>query len=194
MSVICEKPKGIPVLMQARNMLQCVAVWCCSVMLQCDVAVSITGEESKGIPASMQLLDVLQCAAMYCNVLQCVAVCCSELLAGSRVAVYYLQGVARHPRVHARIKCVAVCCSVLQCVAVCCSVLQCVAVRCSVYHLRGVERYSHVNATITSNSRECTTKALRTCPPPTTPAVQCTWFRCFNLEWMGHHKRMRESP
>jgi len=30
------------------------------------------------------------------------------------------------------IKCVAVCCSVLQCVAVCCSVLQCVAVYCSV--------------------------------------------------------------
>ena len=28
-------------------------------------------------------------------------------------------------------RCVAVCCSVLQCVAVCCSVLQCVAVCCS---------------------------------------------------------------
>jgi len=29
-------------------------------------------------------------------------------------------------------KCVVVCCSVLQCVAVCCCVLQCVAVWCSV--------------------------------------------------------------
>jgi len=36
-------------------------------------------------------------------VLQCVAVCCLDILG-------------------------AVCCSVLQCVAVCCSVLQCVAV------------------------------------------------------------------
>ena len=30
------------------------------------------------------------------------------------------------------LRCVAVCCSVLQCVAVCCSVLQCVVVCCSV--------------------------------------------------------------
>jgi len=30
------------------------------------------------------------------------------------------------------VRCVAVCCSVMQCVAVCCSVLQCVAVCCSV--------------------------------------------------------------
>jgi len=56
-----------------------------------------------------------------CNVLQCVAVCYSELkyvavLSGDRPRALY----------------VAVCCSVLQCVAVCCSVLQCVAVCCRV--------------------------------------------------------------
>jgi len=40
----------------------------------------------------------------------------------------------------AAVRCVAVCCCVLQCVAVCCSVLQCVAVCCSVLqvYFRGV--------------------------------------------------------
>jgi len=37
-----------------------------------------------------------------------------------------------NPSWFTHIKCVAVCCSVLQCAAVCCSVLQCVAVCCSV--------------------------------------------------------------
>ena len=55
-----------------------------------------------------------------CIVLQCVAVCCSQ--------VYEL----RHAVCWSVLQCVVLCCSVLQCVAVCCSVLQCVAVCCSV--------------------------------------------------------------
>ena len=46
-----------------------------------------------------------------------------------------LQGVAglsSCARAQGVLRCVAVCCGVLQCVAVCCSVLQCVAVCCSV--------------------------------------------------------------
>jgi len=56
---------------------------------------------------------VAVCCSMLCNVLQCVAVCCSEPLQCCSVLL-----------------CAAVCCSVLQCVAVCCSLLQCVAVCC----------------------------------------------------------------
>ena len=78
---------------------------------------------------------------MCCSVLQCVAVCYSELkyaavLSGDRPRALYvavrcsvLQSVAECCRV---LQCVAECCSVLQCVAACCSVLQCVAVCCSV--------------------------------------------------------------
>jgi len=51
-----------------------------------------------------------------CSVLQCAAVCCSA----SSLLVQ-----------QSELKCVAVCCRVLQCVVVCCSVLQCVAVCCS---------------------------------------------------------------
>jgi len=58
---------------------------------------------------------------MCCNVLQCVAVCCS-------VCVCVLQKPLRLllPIPILRLE-VAVCCNVLQCGAVCCSVLQCVA-------------------------------------------------------------------
>jgi len=56
-------------------------------------------------------------------VLQCVAVCCSVLQGGIKLAHYSRNSIAVHVAMY-----VAVCCSVLQCVAVCCSVLQCVAV------------------------------------------------------------------
>ena len=59
-----------------------------------------------------------QDAGVWQRVLQCVAVCCSDL---------------QYAAVCCRVlPCPALCCSVLQCVAVCCSVLQCVAVCCSV--------------------------------------------------------------
>ena len=70
---------------------------------------------------------------MCCNVLQCVAVCCSALQCESHdiaLTVSAHLSIA-NVRVVCVLQCVAVCCSVLQCVAVCCSLLQCVAVRCS---------------------------------------------------------------
>jgi len=63
--------------------------------------------------------SVLQYVA---TVVQCITVCCScqqESLKCVAVCCSVLQ-------------CVAVCCNVLQCVAVCCIVLQCLAVSCSV--------------------------------------------------------------
>ena len=47
-----------------------------------------------------------------------------------------------------RLKCVAVCCSVLQCVAVCCSVLQCVAMCCS-----GLKKCASKNAVLRCNKK-----------------------------------------
>ena len=74
--------------------------------------------------------SALQCVATRCNVLQRVAVChshteCLRLLLLGLLHGAGVCGVSKH------IKCVAVCCSMLQCVAACCSVLQCVAVCCS---------------------------------------------------------------
>jgi len=62
----------------------------------------------------------LRGAYTVCNVLQCVAVCCSVLQ-------WHTCPFARTPCCAEPAQCV-VCCGVLQCVAVCCSVLQCVAV------------------------------------------------------------------
>jgi len=56
------------------------------------------------------------------SVLQCIAVCWSEL----QCVVF--QRVVRIVQHHYPMQCVAVCCTVLQCAAVCCSVLQCAAV------------------------------------------------------------------
>jgi len=84
----------------------------------------------------------LMCVAACCSVLQCVAVCCSvvdifcfpvlstflsHMWHDSFTICGMIQSSGRQS-----LRCVAVCCSVLQCVAVCCSVLQCVAVCCSV--------------------------------------------------------------
>ena len=102
-----------------KYMLQCVAVCCSGLLMQCDAVrcsvpqcASVCCSELQCVLWDSQKwfhLESLQMhVAVCCSVLQCVALCCSVL------------------------RCVAVCCSVLQCVAVCCSVLQCVAVRCSV--------------------------------------------------------------
>ena len=94
----------------------------------------------------------LRCVAVCCGVLRCVAMYCSGSLAavGSRKEYSVLQCVVVHysglhgdvvhccsvlslsTRKILCIRCIAVCCSVLQCVAVCCSVLQCLAACCSV--------------------------------------------------------------
>jgi len=58
---------------------------------------------------------------LFCSVLQCVAVCCSVL----QCAVVCCCEMIQTPYTPGLF------CSVLQCVAVCCSVLQCVAVCCS---------------------------------------------------------------
>ena len=109
--------------------------------------------------------STLQCIAVRCSVLWYDAVCCSEFRQGlSRAPELWIadpHGVWQCVQVHeicgSHLKCVAVCCSliqfeavwcrvlqgvavhcfhiwVLQCVAVCCSVLQGVAVCCSVQH------------------------------------------------------------
>ena len=51
--------------------------------------------------------------AVHCNLLQCVAACCSGLIASCVMPC----------RFRATLHCVAVCCIVLQCVVVCCSAL-----------------------------------------------------------------------
>ena len=60
---------------------------------------------------------MLQCVVVYCSVLQCVAVCRSDMDVYSSYVLECSTGVA-------------VCCSLLQFVAVCCSVLQCVVLQC----------------------------------------------------------------
>jgi len=69
---------------------------------------------------------------MCCNVLQCVAACCSVLQReiSEIVDVYEWRPVVAMCR--SLLQCVAMCRSVFLCVPVCCSVLQCVAVCCSV--------------------------------------------------------------
>ena len=62
------------------------------------------------------LAGVLQCVAVFCNMLQRVAVCCSN--------DYSTWTVIWHPQ-QMMLHCVAVCCSVLQHIAACYSVLQC---------------------------------------------------------------------
>jgi len=73
---------------------------------------------------------VLPRVAACCCVLQCVAVCCSELQQKMRTLPHH-QLHLWHTRIRV-FQCVAVRCSVLQRDAVYCSVLQCVAVCCSV--------------------------------------------------------------
>ena len=73
---------------------------------------------------------------MCCNMLQCVALCCSvkklpddeQVTYAVFCSVFFAVCCSVLQCVAVCLQCVAVCCSVLQCVAVCCSVLQCVAV------------------------------------------------------------------
>jgi len=68
---------------------------------------------------------VLQCVAVCCSELQCVTVCCSVFddMMSSRSGAAGMAGCSVLQRV-------AVCCSVLQSVAECCRVLQCFKVCC----------------------------------------------------------------
>ena len=83
---------------------------------------------------------MLQCVAVCCSELQCaqqnmqqlhqvdiLAVCCSVLRCVA-VCCSVLQCVQQNMQQLHQVDILAVCCSVLQCVVVCCSVLQCVAV------------------------------------------------------------------
>jgi len=95
---------------------------------------------------------------MCCSVLQCVAVCYTPLF----------------PHHHLRqahfsvLRCVAVCCSVLQYVAVCCSALQCVAVCCSVLH--------------TSFSSSSSSPSTFQCVAVCCSMLQCVAARCSALQ------------
>jgi len=67
-----------------------------------------------------------------CNVLQCVAVCCSQMQIPTLQVVW--------------LELCGVCCSVLQCIEVCCNVLlQCVAVCCSQYIHVYIHMYVYTN-------------------------------------------------
>ena len=70
-----------------------------------------------------QLLQEYLC----CRVLHCVAACCSVLACAA--VEYMAVSCCRFASFAVCCKNAAVCCGVLLCVAVCCSVLQCVAVR-----------------------------------------------------------------
>ena len=135
------KSQRVSVLQCDASVMQCL---CCSV-LQCMVAAS---QFCRYTYSTVSLLLKFSCHVTIeltfsacCNVLQCVAVCCSAFHASQCVAVCcsVLQCIAVCYSVlqcvtmcYSVLQCVAVRCSVLQCVAVCCSVLQCVAVCCSV--------------------------------------------------------------
>ena len=130
-------------------MLQCIAVCCCSVVLQ-------------SLETVRQCVSTcfVCCLPVCCSVLQCVAVCCSVLqsVVQKHTATHrntssgdnhtatdcntlqqelnrrhrQRQDAARIHSLHCLLQCVAVCCNVVQHGAVWCSVMQCVAVRCSV--------------------------------------------------------------
>jgi len=73
---------------------------------------------------SFDILLRMQYVAVSCSMLQCVAVCCSEMIPRRR------NNSAARPAVSfdilLQMQCVAVCCSVLQCI---CRVLQCAVVK-----------------------------------------------------------------
>jgi len=145
------------------SVLQCGAV--CCIVLQCGNGFLVTLQESAIRCNTLRRSDTApHCRALVsshghrcvcCNVVQCVAVCCSMLHVcvaawcrvlqcgnGFRVTLQHtatrcntLQRSHTAPHCRALVsshghRCL--CCSVVQCVAVCCSVLQCVAVCCSV--------------------------------------------------------------
>jgi len=69
----------------------------------------------------------LQRDAVSCNVLQCIAMCCSEIL----IPLPPSMGFTVLQMCCSELQCVAVSCNALQCIAMCCSELQCVAVSCN---------------------------------------------------------------
>ena len=114
--------KGIQRAVAARS---CVAVVCCSGVLQlcvavvcCSVLQLFKGNQHALVAECYGMcFSVLQCVAVCCRVLQCVAVCCSVLQC---VAILEMHADAV----------VAVCCTVLLCAAVCCSSLRACIMQC----------------------------------------------------------------
>jgi len=94
------------------------------------------GVRHTAVESVLNVLKNARCVAVYCMVVQCVAVCCEDLL---QCVFRSSEHIAAVPSCM-QPQCVAAYCSVLQrvvvrysvlqCVAVCCSVLQCVAVCC----------------------------------------------------------------
>jgi len=100
---VCVRERGVERVSLCVCLCVCVCVACVCVcvgecvsgMLQYGAVICRGGQRSR-------------CIAVHCDVLQCIAVCSSDLLRRAAKQV---------------------CCGVLQCVCVCCGVLQCVAVR-----------------------------------------------------------------
>ena len=125
---------------------------------------------------------MLQCGALWCNVVQCVAVCCSVLqhmntshVARLLEAVTYVQcGAVRC----SALPCVAMCCRVSQCVAVCRSVSQCVAVCRSV--LRHMDTGGKIPGVVCCIEFAYVTRLLEAIPH-----VQCVAVCCSVLQSIG---------
>ena len=111
---------------------------CCSVLQSADAEYSVLHS---------MLYSVAVCAgglaefvAVCCNVLQCVAACCTLCCIVLQCAQddglqSVLQCVAVCWRVlHCAIACCTRCCNVSQCIALCCTMLHCVALCCTVLH------------------------------------------------------------
>jgi len=101
------------------SVLQCVAL-CCSV-LRC-VAVWLVCIRCRALrvpPLYQKGWEGVACCSDMGYVLQRAAACCSVLRRSAASGWGWLSVL-----IWRRVKCVAVCCGVLQCVSVCCSVLQ----------------------------------------------------------------------
>ena len=121
--------------------------------------------------------------------LQCVAVCCSALIAlrhgvisldgTSSVCCSVLQLVAA---CCSALQCVAVCCNMLQFVAVCCNALQRIAVRCSVLRaaaLRDLSRWQIcVRVAVCCSVLQCVCCIVLQCSAVCSGAFQCVAVCC----------------
>ena len=95
---------------------------------------------------------------MHCNVIQCVAVCCSRELGTCKLSQTCCVAVCSRTT-----RCVATCCSVLRCVAVCavrCCVLQCAAVGYNVLPCVQINKLTSTHTHI--NTHKHTPKFTRT--------------------------------
>jgi len=95
----------------------CNALQCTATLTWKNILISVCPACPTAASCRLTITHALACKG-FC-VLQCVAVCCSQLMIKDGLVFY-------------RSLCVAACGSVLQCAVACCKVLQCVAVCCSI--------------------------------------------------------------